>query len=339
MCDSTPLCAAFEFEFATGECEMVSAVDTELSLADDDGPCNGESCCYKVGTSDPTSSTTNGPSSNPTTTSTTWTTSPQGTPPSAPFGEPWDCSAGIVGKTCDYVAVDHWYRSDMPEDQLPTEQLVVDTWTGKPANGDPYGPCRDFRGTFLRVDGGYVAAGERQDGSLSPSGYATEDGCKVLRFNELTWEWQFKYVCDGLDEENYIQLEGRVDSGGIGVREFPMSNWFSREETCLIHVQGYGSGEQCVKNGAGLTCGRSEKALCREGQDMQQPEVAEGTWCPGGSCGLVYGSMTCLPQVYVDCNGKVPGDACGTTGTCQNVENYNSTMPRFGERGTQLVCV
>merc|ERR1711957_96327 len=46
ICDGTSNCAAFEFEFATGECEMVSGVDKELALQDEDGPCNGESCCY-----------------------------------------------------------------------------------------------------------------------------------------------------------------------------------------------------------------------------------------------------------------------------------------------------
>jgi len=46
MCDGTPNCAAFEFEFATGECEMSSYVDRSLSLQDEDGPCNSESCCY-----------------------------------------------------------------------------------------------------------------------------------------------------------------------------------------------------------------------------------------------------------------------------------------------------
>merc|ERR1740139_744962 len=180
ICDTEAGCAAFEFEFATGECEMVSAVDKDLSLADDDGPCNGESCCYMVGTSEPDDElTTKAPlSSGPTT---TWTMPQQPAPPAGPFGEPWDCSAGIVGKTCDYLAVDKWFRKDMAEDDLPAEQLVLDTFAGKPENGVAFGPCRDFRGTYHRVDGGYVAAGEREDGSLSQSGYATPDGCMVLR--------------------------------------------------------------------------------------------------------------------------------------------------------------
>jgi len=334
ICDGNALCAAFEFEFATGECEMVSIVDKQQSLEDDDGPCSGESCCYRQGLSEVETSTTSQlPQSGSTT---TWTTSQQPAPPSAPFGEPWDCSAGIVGKTCDYLVVDKWFRSDM--DELPAEQLVVDTFAGKPENGEPYGPCRDFRGTFHRVDGGYVAAGEREDGSLSPSGYATEDGCKVLRFNAVEWKWQFKYVCDGLDEENYIQMEGRVDSGGSGVREFPMSNWFSQAETCMVAVQGYGSGSSCVKSGAGHTCARMEQAFCHEGQDMLQPEVPEGTWCPGGRCKPEHGSMTCLPEVVFGCGGKEVGDKC-ETGTCQMVDSFNTTIPRFGERGAVLVCV
>jgi len=46
FCDTNPLCAAIEFQFATGECLLASGVDKELALQGDGGECNDVSCCY-----------------------------------------------------------------------------------------------------------------------------------------------------------------------------------------------------------------------------------------------------------------------------------------------------
>jgi len=39
-------CGGFEFETATGECESYSIINDTASRVDEDGDCNGESCCF-----------------------------------------------------------------------------------------------------------------------------------------------------------------------------------------------------------------------------------------------------------------------------------------------------
>jgi len=51
-CEAETTCVAFDYEPATKECELVSAVNLKASVADGvadggDGLCNADSCCYK----------------------------------------------------------------------------------------------------------------------------------------------------------------------------------------------------------------------------------------------------------------------------------------------------